>query len=82
MIDTIKEGVVYNKVGGDGMAGREASAGSLERAHGKPDERCLDSVDSSTLSVEQCCFPFYTYVGHMPVLWQGYLEVKWKEEWR
>ncbi len=34
---------------------------ALERAPGEPDKRCLESNDSSTLSVEQCCCPFYNY---------------------
>src|SRR5258706_11954376 len=33
-------------------ARKEASAGSFERAQGKPDGRCLESADSLTLSVE------------------------------
>ena len=43
------------------MAGREASAGSLESAPGEPDESCLESIDSLILSVEQCFCPFYNY---------------------
>ncbi len=52
MIDAIKEGVTHGKMGGDGMAGREVSADSSDRAPGKPDERYLQSVDPLTLSVK------------------------------
>ena len=52
MIDTIKEGVVDGKMSGDGMAGREASARFFGEGAGKPDEKCLQSVDSLKLSVE------------------------------
>ena len=52
MVDMIKEGVAHGEMGGDGMQEEKRRRGSLERAPGKPEERCLQSVDSLTLSVE------------------------------
>ena len=61
MIDMIKKGVAHGIMGGDGKAGRETSVGSLERAPGSLEERCLKSADPLTLSVESRWNPFYNY---------------------
>ena len=47
-------------MGGDGPAGRDAWAGSSERAPGKDDMRCFESVDVLTRLLDQFASPSIT----------------------